>query len=742
MSFQEHTIKTEYRSLIDNVVQNFYVPLLKEAVSYKRAVGFFSSSALIEISKGIANLANRGGKIQIIASPYLSDDDIEAIKKGYAERDKVIEAALLRQLSDDHTDYYSMERLNLLANLIANGVLDIRIAYTEDPKGIGMYHEKMGIIEDADGNKIAFSGSMNESATAMSLNYETIDVFRSWYDEGEAERVQLKENAFYSIWSDSEPSIHVLEFPQITDALIEKYRKKAPNFNIDQEQFPPRKEAPGPLTTAIAHDVVGARIPQDIILYDYQKDAISTWVGENYRGIFDMATGTGKTFTGLGAISKISEDLNDELAVIIVCPYQHLVEQWVDDIIKFNIQPIIGYSSSAQRDWKKRLSNAVRNQKIRSEKRFFCFVCTNATFASSFVQEQIGKIKSPVLLVVDEAHNFGARSYAKLLDERFIYRLALSATLERHRDEEGTAALYDFFGKKCIEYGLERAIEEGKLTPYKYYPVLVYLNDEELERYEQLSYEMSRHVIKGRGSKAKLDSYGEMLAIQRSRIVAAAAIKLVRLKEVIAPYKDEHFLLVYCGATNVLPPNADRSDVDEGDIKQIEAVTRILGNELGMKVSKFTAEENIDERNAIKQHFKDGDDLQAIVAIKCLDEGVNIPGIRTAFVLASTTNPKEYIQRRGRVLRKSPETGKEFAEIYDFVTLPRPLDEVSGLTQEQMRRDLSLVKNELARVIEFGRLSMNSMEANQIIWEICDCYGLPYDLNNDEKEDQYGGIEV
>ena len=198
----------------------------------------------------------------------------------------------------------------------------------------------------------------------------------------------------------------------------------------------------------------------------------------------------------------------------------------------------------------------------------------------------------------------------------------------------------------------------------------------------------------------------------------------------------------YCGATNVLPPNSDRSDVNEGDIKQIEAVTRILGNELGMKVSKFTAEENIDERNAIKQHFKDGDDLQAIVAIKRLDEGVNIPGIRTAFILASTTNPKEYIQRRGRVLRKSPETGKKFVEIFDFVTLPRPLDEVSGLTQEQMRRDLPLVKNELARVLEFGRLSMNSMEASQLIWEICDCYGLPYDLNDDEKEDPYGDSEV
>lgn len=741
MSLQDQKIKTEYRSLIDNIIQDFYIPLLSEATVYKRAVGFFSSSALAEISKGIAAMAKNGGKIQIVASPYLSEEDIEAIKSGYESRSEVIEKALLRGLSSEEEDYYTMGRLNLLANLIADNVLDIRIAFTEDQSGIGMYHEKMGLIEDGDGNVVAFSGSMNESATAMSVNYETIDVYRSWFDENELDRVKGKQNAFHAIWNNSEPNICVLEFPSISQAIIDKYKRSVPDYNIDKTQFannPKSIKKISPLDMPTTP--IGARVPSDIELHQYQKDAISTWVGENYRGIFDMATGTGKTFTGLGAISKLSEDLNDELAVIIVCPYQHLVDQWVDDIVKFNIDPVIGYSSSPQKDWKKRLSTAVRNQKLRKDKSFFCFVCTNATFTNTFVQEQISKVKSPLLLVVDEAHNFGARTYSRLLDERFTYRLALSATLERHRDEEGTAALYKFFGKKCIVYSLERAIDEDKLTPYKYYPVLVHLNDEELESYENLSYEMSRHLIKGRNGKIKLDSYGEILAIKRSRVVAAASLKLERLREVIRPYQDKHFLLIYCGATTVMAPNADRTNTEPDDIKQIEAVTRILGNELGMKVAKFTSEETIEERSAIKQHFKDGDDLQGIVAIKCLDEGVNIPGIQTAFILASTTNPKEYIQRRGRVLRKSPQTGKEFAEIYDFVTLPRPLDEVSGLTEDQMKRDLSLVKNELARVTEFGRLSMNSMDATKLVWDICDCYNLPYDYMN-EEEDPYGNTE-
>ncbi|MCH3972831.1 MAG: DEAD/DEAH box helicase family protein [Oscillospiraceae bacterium] len=733
MSLKNQYIKSEYRSLIDNVIQDFYLPLLHEATSYRRAVGFFSSSSLVEISKGIGDMARNGGKIEIIASPYLSEEDIGAIKTGYENRNKVIEVALLRQLSDEHTDYFSMERLNLLANLIADGVMDIRIAYTDNNHDLGMYHEKMGIIEDKDGNRVAFSGSMNESMTAMAINYETIDVFCDWRGE-ETDRVKLKENAFYSMWNNVEPSLQVLEFPKISEAMIEKYRRKEPDFDIDNEQFYRRmngyinafrgsRKQPDPKP-------VGARIPDDVTLHDYQKEAISVWVGENCRGIFDMATGTGKTYTGLGAISKLSEDLDDELAVIIVAPYQHLVEQWVKDIKRFNMNPIVAYGDPAHKDWRKRLSKAVLDQKIRSDKRFFCLICTNATFTDKFLQEQTSKIKTPILLVVDEAHNFGARSYARLLDDRFTYRLALSATLNRHRDEEGTALLYNFFGKKCIEYTLERAIDEDKLTPYKYYPVLVYLSDIELESYEQLSYEMSKCLIKGKDGKYKLNKYGEIFALKRSRVVAGAVQKLDALREVIKPYKNDHNILVYCGATRIVD-ESDNTPDDESDIRQIEAVTKILGNELGMSVARFTSEENMEQRALIKEHFQRGDDLQAIVAIKCLDEGVNIPGIRTAFILASTTNPKEYIQRRGRVLRKAP--NKPFAEIYDFVTLPRPLDAVSGLTVEQANRDKTLVKNELARIKEFGRLAMNSMEANNLIWEIEEVYHL-----NDADTEQEG----
>ena len=192
-----------------------------------------------------------------------------------------------------------MQHLNLLACLIAQGVLDIRIAYTEGKNGIGMYHKKMGLIEDAYGNAVAFSGSMNESATAMSINYETIDVFRSWGDENEKERVLLKQNAFQSIWTDSEPNIKVVEFPRISQVLIDKYKRSAPNFAVDDEQFGlkiPRSRRFTDGQTVLTAAAVGARIPNTVTLHEYQQEAIASWVGDNYHGIFDMATGTGKTY--------------------------------------------------------------------------------------------------------------------------------------------------------------------------------------------------------------------------------------------------------------------------------------------------------------------------------------------------------------------------------------------------------------------------------------------------------------
>lgn len=734
MSLKDHLIKSEYRSLIDDMVRDFYIPCLENAVSYRRAVGFFSSSSLVEVSQGIAKMAQNGGKIRIVASPYLSDEDIEAIKTGYENRKEVIEQALLRQLHEP-VNYYASERMNMLANLVADGILDIRIAYTMDRSGMGMYHEKMGIIEDDEGNVIAFSGSNNESATAMSINYETMDVFRNWGDSSEKERVQLKCNAFHSIWNNNEPNIEVMEFENITKALIEKYRRKSTNFNIDKEEYPDGVSAEG--ERSIDKTTIAPRIPEGFELRDYQVEAIDKWEEQDFKGIFDMATGTGKTYTGLGAAARLSKRLEDRLALIIVCPYQHLVEQWVEDIVLFGMKPIIGYSSSIQRNWKKNLESAIRDQKLKVRKReFFCFVTTNATFSSEFVQNQLSKIRSDILLMVDEAHNFGADNLRRLLLPNYKYRLALSATLDRHGDPEGTEALYRYFGGKCIEYSLEKAIGEGKLTPYKYYPVIVSLSDIELQEYDNLTTQIAKCLTKDKRGKTVLSEKGKRLALQRSRLVAGASGKIQALEKYIMPYIEDKHILVYCGATTVFDGNQENMQIDNDEIRQIDLVTDLLGNKLHMKVSQFTSKENVEERNILKREFADGSNLQALIAIKCLDEGVNIPKIKTAFILASTNNPKEYIQRRGRVLRLAE--GKDYAEIYDFITLPRKLDEVTGITEEQMKRELTLVKNELCRAEEFARIALNSVTASAILDDIRTAYDLQDYIINYEEEFTYG----
>lgn len=726
MSLQDVIIKQSYRTSIDDIPKDFYIPLLCQAVSYDRAVGFFSSTILSKIYVGISALVNNGGKIRIVASPKLSEEDVNAIQLGYKMRDDVMREAVLRELTEPKS-MFEEKRLNQLANLIANNLLDVKIAFTEKNGSFGMYHEKMGIISDYEGNIVAFSGSMNESLTAVSLNYESIDVFCSWKSDEQRERVEDKRAAFGSIWNNNEPEIYVMDFPELSEEIIRRYRREEITVYQNYDDEPETHlEIQKELRS-------GAIIPEGINLHKYQIDAINEWEKNDFRGIFDMATGTGKTYTGLGALARLCDAVEGKLATIIVCPFQHLVEQWVEDIELFNVKPIIGYSASTQKDWLKRLENAIRDQKLNVKgKEYFCFVTTNATFATDKVQKMIDKIKGDLLLIVDEAHNFGAERLSSLLTEKYTYRLALSATLERHNDLEGTERLKSFFGRKCIEYTLERAIEENKLTKYKYFPILTTLTDIELNYYSQLSYEIIKCIIIDKYGKPKLTEKGKILALQRARLVAGAVDKLEKLKECIKSYSDSNHILVYCGATNLLFENKDFSETDEDDMRQIDAVTNLLGNQLGMKVAQFTSREDVKKRELLKREFADGKTLQALVAIKCLDEGVNIPKIKTAFILASTTNPKEYIQRRGRVLRLSE--GKEFAEIYDFITLPRELDEVHALTEEQRKRELALVKNEVCRAEEFSKLAMNMAQAEKIISNVKEAYSINDHLIEYEEE--------
>ena len=718
VAFTDLNLLKHYKTYKHNIVKEFYTPVLQESVLYQRSVGFFSSTALIELTKGIAGIVKNGGKIQFIVSPYLSEEDVEAIQKGY-EKKKIIEQALLREYKEPE-NYFQEERLNLLSHLIENGNLEIKVAFTPPNKSNGMYHEKVGIVTDAEGNKIVFTGSLNETINAFYNNYESIVVFTSWEESRQyAEEMQ---NDFDTLWNNEDTDLEIIEFPEVVKEKIKLNQKPKINYDIDEEEMveesPVQKGVP--------------RMPPGFDLRDYQKDAIEKWEENNYCGIFDMATGTGKTYTGLGAVTKLYE-AKKRLAIIIVCPYQHLVEQWVEDIELFNLLPTIGYSSSKQKNWKKRLEDDILDFSI-GVIDCFCFVTTNATYSSKFVCEQMKYLGKDTLLIVDEAHNFGSPNLRNKLYLNVEYRLALSATLDRHGDEEGTDCLKTYFGEKCIQYDLKRALKEGKLTPYYYYPVVVYLDEDEMEQYRDISYRVSKECHKDKYGNLKITDKGKRLLLQRARIVAGAKSKLVELKKLMQNYKNDTHILVYCGATRVQTFEYDQSEHDEEGERQIVAVSKILGNELGMKVTHFTSNESAEEREVIKRRFASADPYQAIVAIKCLDEGVNIPSIKTAFILASTTNPKEYIQRRGRVLRLA--SNKPYAVIYDFVTLVRPLEEVNPYSTDY-NCERALAKRELARIKEFGEIALNSRDSDELINDL-EC---AYELSIDELEDIDDGSE-
>lgn len=225
MPLRDLKIEIEYRSLKQDIAREFIVPSLCESKQYDRAVGFFSSTVLASISYGVESLAKNGGSIRLVASPILSEEDFEAIQEGYKRREECIKDAVISNMQTPK-NAFEIERLNLLANMIADGILSIKIAVCENVGSIGLYHEKLGIISDDLGDMVAFSGSMNETNNALNLNYETIDVFRSWANEYEKERAKVKKNAFLSIWNNNESGIDIIEFPELSDEFIKKYLRE------------------------------------------------------------------------------------------------------------------------------------------------------------------------------------------------------------------------------------------------------------------------------------------------------------------------------------------------------------------------------------------------------------------------------------------------------------------------------------------------------------------------------------
>lgn len=709
MSLKDLNLNISYRSNQNNMVKDFYNPVLSTAKFYKRAVGYFTVSSLINAAQGLSNMIDNGGNVEIIASPKLSKEDIDTINLGYRMKEDVILDAMVREFNNINSSIIK-EKLNYIATLIADERLDIKIALMDN---YGAYHEKFGIVEDHDNNKIMFTGSMNETESGQYINFESFVVFKSW-DQGVKEYIDRFDNYFNELWNNNTQRLEIEPFPTALKNKLLEYRKD----DYVREKYIESDEV------ISEDDVIEKDYPKTPEWFakkirPYQEEAINNWINNEYRGLLSMATGTGKTLTGLYGLVKLYEKIG-RLISVIVCPYQHLVEQWAEDVKLFNIKPVICYSKY---DWRSKVYRKIKTFKSGAIDSF-TIITTNSTFCDKDMGSFLNEVSEDVLILVDEAHNAGTSSMKNSLKDSYNYRLGLSATPKRFRDEENTKFIFDYFGGEVYSFDLQRAINEGYLTQYFYYPHIVHLTGDEQDEYNRLSLKIAQN-IKEENGKVILNDIAKKLLIKRARLIAGASEKLNALRKLMHGYQDKNFILVYCGATKVL-------DDDNGfETRQIEKVCRILQNEYGIKNRKFTSDETPEERAEIIEMFSDGQSLQAIVAIKCLDEGVNIPAIQHAFILSSNTDPKEFIQRRGRVLRTYK--GKDYAYIHDFVTVP--------CNDGQNYSGSNLVETELKRVYEFNSLAANKEQGDSIINELLNEYNIDLEKIIDAR-DKYnvGGI--
>lgn len=461
-------------------------------------------------------------------------------------------------------------------------------------------------------------------------------------------------------------------------------------------------------------------VPSWLTPREYQSEAVRTWESSQGQGILNMATGTGKTITALIAATDLYTLQDDRLALIVAAPYTHLVDQWTADLEEFGATPFRAYGSRS--GWTSDITGAV-TEFTSGARDLLTIVTTHKTFATKHFQRILTRVDgTETMLIADEVHHMGAPHLRQFLPTDVRARLGLSATPERWYDDEGTDALLSYFTNGIIyNYGLAEAISNGYLSEYYYVPHIVELTDDEAESYLALSKAIGRALAdadtsnRGGGSiDITNDEQLQQLLIKRSRLVGTARNKIQTLEALIEEIGPEsiHHSLVYCGDGRVeIDSDSEQTDSDSDETKlkrQLRIVTELLGTDLGIRAHQFTYEEDQETRERLLSDFENGS-LQALIAIRCLDEGVDVPATETAFMLASSSNPRQFVQRRGRILR--PHENKRYSTIHDFIVAPPPaINENSGTDTFSIERQL--LKSELKRVETFTQNAKNHPDAN------------------------------
>lgn len=669
VSLRQLKLQTSYHKGTDDIAATFYLPCMAQSTTYDRAVGFFNSTVYVIAWPSLKDFVERGGRMRIICSPVLSPDDIVALEDGYSllaeERSsKVLRDDIRRMLEDPSLH----KPAQVLATLVSIGVVELKIAFmSRSSAAHRLFHDKVGIFRDVDGNTVAFKGSMNETWMGLSAdgNLESVDVFVDWEDEREASRVRDEVRYVEALWNNTFPGVTVRPFPEVAR---EELLNAADPGNWPQLVDEICKE----LETAVR--LSPERKPGAHALRPHQISAIEKWLANGRRGILEHATGSGKTFTALSAIRL---GLEDGLSPLILVPSELLLAQWHKEVLTVleDLKPDVLLCGAGNARWRDGLlgpwTKPTSNNRI---------VISTMQTASS--DKFLGAVRQGLhlLLVADEVHRLGSPEHLKILGLDAGACLGLSATPRRAGDLEGTAAILAYFGGVIPPpFTLKDAITAGVLTPYVYNVHGVSLSDAEQAAWDVISAKIGQLYARdasGSGPPVNVE-YIKHLLIQRARIVKAAEAKIPLASEVLRDhYHPGERWIVYCDAQD-----------------QMYAVLEALRKK-GLPAGEYHSAMAGDRTQTLRYFESNGGIL---VSIRCLDEGVDIPSVSHALILASSKNPREFIQRRGRVLRTSP--GKQLAHIHDAIVLPGQADEAEKGT--------AILTGELSRAIEFGRNAMN-----------------------------------
>lgn len=676
----------------DNVAAEVISPAIAVSDKVSIMMGFFSSASFAEIAPGLASfLRNTDQTLKLIVSPFINEQDQAALRDG-AQNAQTLSNAFFEELLPNASELAS-HTLSCLAWLIANGRLELKIAVMRD----ALFHPKVWLFESG-ADFAVLHGSANMTGHGLAKNREQLSLACSWKSSEGAETCVALASEFEMLWSGGDEDCVTVP---ISDALRDKIVREFKGEKQPTEEDFSRlwRRAHGLSDKQIdIDDLMSAegdrsfQIPDWLEFrtgdYAHQGKAIDAWAAQHHRGILEMCTGAGKTLTALAG-AKLLHDEVGPLLIVVAAPYNVLVSQWCNEISLFGLRPV-NMSEAGGRSGRSRELSAARRRLRKGISDSEAVVVSNDTLCTPEFQAQLERFLGPKLLIADECHNLGAANFIANPPEFFDYRLGLSATPVRQYDDEGTDQLFSFFGDPCFSYTLEEAIGTC-LTPYDYHVTFVELNADEMAEWREISDKIAQLAWKVEAGQK--DEYLDSLFLKRRRILETAESKLEALNALLKDIGPRNLKYTLIYAT-------------DKDPEQLQEVNDLL-NSYGVFFHQLTADEtaNPTKSRAILDRFQSGD-LQVLTAKRVLDEGVNVPQIMRAYILASTTVRRQWVQRRGRLLRTCKALGKEAAVIHDLVALP-PGTESGKLIDKDAKK---IVNSELDRVWEFARLSRNGAE--------------------------------